>query len=96
MQGGFIYDFFTHTILLFMQLLGPNPSNAHRIRARGIYGHDLHWNWDALLRGGVGSDVGVGTLAGRRFVTWAYIAGGILTLGLLIYLGVALLRPEKF
>ena len=27
---------------------------------------------------------------------WAYILGGITTVGLLIYLLVALLRPEKF
>jgi K+-transporting ATPase KdpF subunit len=29
-------------------------------------------------------------------MTWAYILGGIMTVGLLIYLLVALLKPEKF
>jgi K+-transporting ATPase KdpF subunit len=29
-------------------------------------------------------------------MTWAYILGGIITIGLLIYLLFALLKPEKF
>jgi len=29
-------------------------------------------------------------------MVWAYILGGVATMGLLIYLLVALLKPEKF
>jgi len=29
-------------------------------------------------------------------MTWAYILGGIVTAGLLVYLLIALLKPEKF
>jgi K+-transporting ATPase KdpF subunit len=29
-------------------------------------------------------------------MTWAYILGGIITIGLLVYLLIALLKPEKF
>ena len=29
-------------------------------------------------------------------MTWAYILGGVITIGLLVYLLVALLKPEKF
>ena len=33
---------------------------------------------------------------GGAVMVWAYILGGITTVGLLIYLLIALLKPEKF
>ena len=29
-------------------------------------------------------------------MTWLYILGGVVSVGLLVYLGIALLQPEKF
>jgi K+-transporting ATPase KdpF subunit len=39
---------------------------------------------------------GFGSDDGRRFMSAIYLISGLVALALLVYLGVALLKPEKF
>ena len=69
-------------------------------RRRNSNGIHLHWHYRRVLRIDMGIDEDVRepgrTEVGRTPMSWLYIISGLIAAGLLVYLFVALLKPEKF
>ena len=61
-----------------------------------IYGHCISDHYSAVFRGIVGICETVRTADGRQGMTVLYVIAGVVALALLIYLFVALLKPEAF
>jgi len=56
----------------------------------GLYHH--YWN---LLRSDLGIAQALRKIIGRRVMNWLYLIAGVIALGLLSYLFIALLFPER-
>jgi K+-transporting ATPase KdpF subunit len=61
-----------------------------------FYGHRVFDRDPVVLRGLVGVREAVRTPDGRQGMTLLYVIAGVIALALLIYLFVALLKPEAF
>jgi K+-transporting ATPase KdpF subunit len=61
-----------------------------------VHGHSISVHYAAVLRGIVGVRESVRTPDGRPSMTVLYVVAGVIALALLIYLFVALLKPEAF
>jgi K+-transporting ATPase KdpF subunit len=61
-----------------------------------IHGHCVSDHYTVVFRGLVGVRESVRTPDGRQGMTVLYVIAGVIALALLIYLFVALLKPEAF
>ena len=61
-----------------------------------VYGHRVSDYYAVVFRGIVGVRQAVRALDGRQSMTLLYVVAGVIALALLIYLFVALLKPEAF
>jgi K+-transporting ATPase KdpF subunit len=61
-----------------------------------VYGHCVFDHYAAVFRGIVGLRDSVRAPDGRQSMTVLYVIAGVIALALLIYLFVAMLKPEAF
>jgi K+-transporting ATPase KdpF subunit len=61
-----------------------------------IHGHSISNRYAAVFRGGVGLRETMRTLDGWHSMTILTVFAGVIALALLIYLFVAMLKPEAF